>query len=140
MQLDTVRTIYVEINLLTLLALHSKLFMFLFFTTDNAGQQDVEMCVFCRQTPCITTDSLTYLGFRAAHVQNHVRRRKDYKTYWKGLKKCGLWKDPVYLARKIELGDHVDAVRERMPKCVVQDVRPRFPNPPGIPYMGHKRE
>ena len=26
-----------------------------------------------------------------------------------------------------------------MPKCVVKDVRSRFPNPPGIPYMGHKR-
>ena len=64
----------VEINLL---APHSKLFMCFLFTTDEAGQQDVEMCVFCRQTPCITTDSLKYLGFRAAHMQNHVRRRKD---------------------------------------------------------------
>ena len=55
-------------------------------------------------------------------------------------KKCGLWKDPVHLARKRELGDQIDAVRERMPKCVVKDVRARFPNAPGILYMGHKRE
>ena len=108
---------------------------------DESGPDDPDsMCIYCRQTPCVTTDSRQYLGFRAAHVQNHVRRRKDYKTYWKGLKRCGLWKDPVYLARKVELGDRIDAVRERMPKCVVKDVRSRFPNPPGIPYMGHKRE
>lgn len=98
------------------------------------------MCEYCRQTPCVTTDSREFLGFRRAHVQNHVRRRKDYKKYWKGLKDCGLWKDPIYLSRKEELGDRVDAVRERMPRCVVKDVRSRFPNPPGIPYMGHKRE
>ena len=98
------------------------------------------MCIFCRQTRCITTDSQVYLGFRAAHIQNHVRRRKDYRTFWRSLKKCGLWEDPVYLARKVELGDHDDAVREIMPKCVVKDVRSRFPNPAGVPYMEHKRE
>lgn len=65
---------------------------------------------------------------------------KGHKTYSRALKKCGLWQDPVYIARKVELGDRIDAVRERMPKCVVKDVRARFPNPPGIPYMGHKRE
>ena len=46
----------------------------------------------------------------------------------------------LFLARKVELGDHLDAVRERMPKFVVKDVRERFTNPPGIPYLGHKRE
>jgi len=69
-----------------------------------------------------------------------VKRRKDYKKYWGALKKCSLWKDPVYLARKVELGNHLHAVRERMPKFVVKDVRERFTNPPGIPYLGHKRE
>ena len=70
----------------------------------------------------------------------NVRRRKDEKTYWRALNKCGLWKDPLYQARKVELGDHVNSVRERMPNCVIKDVRSRFPNPPGIAYMGHKRE
>ena len=41
---------------------------------------------------------------------------------------------------KSNWGNHVNAVRERMPNCVIKDVRSRFPNPPGIPYMGHKRE
>ena len=104
------------------------------FIVSTAEEQHIEatMCIYCRQTPCMTTDSWEHLGFRATHVQNHVRRRKDYKTYWRALKKCGLWKDPVYLARKLELGDRIDVV--------VKDVRARFPNPPGIPYMGHKRE
>ena len=88
----------------------------------------------------MTTDSQEHLGFRAAHVQNHVRRRKDYKTYWRALMKCGLWKDPVYLARKLKLGDRMDTVRKRMPKCVVKDVQARFHNPSGIPYMDHKGE
>ena len=99
-----------------------------------------EMCIYCRKTPCVTTDSREYLAYREAHIQNHVRRRKDYKTYWRTSNKCGLWKDPVYQARKVELGDHVNAVQERMPNCVIKDVRLRFPNPPGIAYMGHKRE
>ena len=33
-----------------------------------------------------------------------------------------------------------NVVRERMLNCVIKDVRSRFPNPPGIAYMGHKRE
>lgn len=117
-------------------SLHSCLLV----SADEGQHIDSTMCLYCRQTPCITTDSREHLGFRAAHVQNHVRRRKDYKTYWRALKKCGLWQDPVCLARKVELGDRIDAVRERMPKCVVKNVRERFPNPLGIPYMGHKRD
>ena len=111
-----------------------------YFSTVEEQHIDPTMCIYCQQTPCVTTDSREHLGFRAAHVQNHVRKRKDYKSYWRALKKCGLWKDPVYLACKLELGDRIDAVHERMPKCVVKDVRARFPNPPGIPYIGHKRE
>ena len=32
-----------------------------------------------------------------------------------------------------------DELREVMPVCVLKDVRKRYPNPDGIPYMGHKR-
>ena len=112
------------------------------FIVSTAEEEHIDptICICCRQTPCVSTDSREHRGIRAAHIQNHVRRRKDYKTYLRALKKCGLWQDPVYIARKVELGDRIDAVRERMPKCVVKDVRTRFPNPPGIPYMGHKRE
>ena len=30
-------------------------------------------------------------------------------------------------------------ILELMPVCVINNVRERFPNPPGIPYKGHKR-
>ena len=69
-----------------------------------------------------------------------MRRRKDYKTYWRALDKCGLWKYPVYLAKKVRLEDLGDAVRDRMLNCVIEDASSRFPSPPGIPYMGHRRE
>jgi len=56
-------------------------------STGEEQHVDPTMCIYCRQTPCVTTDSREHLGFRAAQVQNHVRR-KDYKTYWRALKKC----------------------------------------------------
>ena len=62
---------------------------------DEGQHIDPTKCLHCWQTPCITTDSREHLGFRAAHIQNHVRRREDCKTYWVALKKCGLWQDPV---------------------------------------------
>ena len=98
------------------------------------------MSIYCRQTPCVTTNSREYLGYREAHFQNHVRRRKDYKTYWRALDKCGLWKYPVYQAKKVGPEDLGDAVRERMLNCVIEDASSRFPSPLGIPYMGHRRE
>ena len=76
----------------------------------------------------------------SSFFQNHVRRRKDYKTYWRALDKCGLWKYPVYQAKKVGPEDLGDAVRERMLNCVIEDASSRFPSPLGIPYMGHRRE
>ena len=38
------------------------------------------------------------------------------------------------------LGGRVDGPREIMPLCVIKDVRRRYPNPDGVPYMGHKFE
>ena len=45
----------------------------------------------------------------------------------------------VYQNTKSAAGLSDDDVRELMPVCVLNDVRKRFPNPPGIPYMGHRR-
>lgn len=50
----------------------------------------------------------------------------------------GLWKQEQYLSEKKQMGCKND-VREIMPFCVICDVRTRWPNPPDIPYMGHKR-
>jgi len=69
---------------------------------------------FCLQSPCVTTGSLERFGFGEAHVQNHVARRRNYKDYWNTLNGLGLWRNPVYLAKKLELGDRVDGQRERI--------------------------
>ena len=45
----------------------------------------------------------------------------------------------MYKNLKSAAGLSDDDVRELMPECVIADVRKRFPNPPEIPYMGHKR-
>ena len=45
----------------------------------------------------------------------------------------------MYQNWKSAAGLSDDDVRELMPECVIAEVRKRFPNPPGIPYMEHKR-
>jgi len=74
-----------------------------------------------------------------ARITNHAKRRKEYKWYWRTLKDCGLWENPTYLQRKEDLGCMIDDVREVMPHCVIKDVHNRWPNPPNVPYQGHRR-
>ena len=93
-------------------------------------------CRFCLQTPCVVTDGRPR---GPARNNNHSKRLKEYRHYYTQLTALRLWENPVYLARKEELGCHIDDIREVMPMCVVKDVRSRWPNPPHIPYMGHKR-
>ena len=68
---------------------------------------------------------------------NISKRFKDYREYYRMLKRVGLWSNPVYVMRKTELGIYIDDVREVLPNCVVDDVRKRWPNPPDVPYKGH---
>ena len=100
---------------------------------------DVTACEFCLQTPCITLSAFRPMGRGEARLTNHTKRRKDYEWFWRTLKDCGLWGNPTYLARKQELGCMIDDVREVMPHCVIKDVRERWPNPPNVPYQGHRR-
>ena len=96
-------------------------------------------CPFCLQVRCITSSAFKPQGRGNARITNHTKRRKDYKWYWRTLKACGLWENPVYLAHKQQLGCLIDDVSEVMPNCVVKDVRDRWPNPSGVPYQGHCR-
>ena len=89
-------------------------------TTDTTG------CEYCLQTRCITSSPFKPQARGNARINNHIKRRKDYKWYWRTLKDCGLWEDPVYQARKEQLGCHIDDVREVMPHCVIKDVRERY--------------
>lgn len=72
-------------------------------------------------------------------IRNHSLRHKDYRRYWKFLKDIGFWDTTVYKNMKTAAGLSDDDVRELMPNCVLVDVRKRFPNPQGVPYMDHKR-
>ena len=89
--------------------------------------------------PCITLSAFKPMGRGEARLTNHNKRRKDYKWFWRTLKDCSLWENPTYLARKQELGCMIDDVREVMPHCVIKVVRERWPNPPDVPYQGHRR-
>ena len=99
----------------------------------------VSTCDFCLRSPCITRSEFKPMGRGEARITNHTKRRKDYKWFWRTLEDCGLWENPTYLARKQELGCMIDDVREVMPLCVVKDIRERWPNPPNVPYQGHRR-
>ena len=90
--------------------------------------------------PCITRSDMTRIeGSCAPDIRNHSKRHKDYKRFWKSLKDRGLWQDEQYIHRKTSAGLSEVELRELMPQCVLDDTRKRYPNPPGVPYMGHKR-
>lgn len=97
-------------------------------------------CKYCLQLPCIT-ESEGKAGFLSAYgaprPQNIVKRYKDYKEFYKMLKRAGLWENSLYLERKHELSIFIEDVREVLSNCVVVDVRKRWPNPPDMPYKGH---
>ena len=68
--------------------------------------------------------------------------KKLYKKYWGFLDRRQAWRHPAYLRRKNMLllqenSDRVVVQREVMPGCVTHLVRDLYPNPEGIPYMGH---
>ena len=110
-------------------------------TTGTSGDHEIDVpaCDFCLQTGCITLSAFKPVGRGDARTTNHNKRRKDYKWFWRTLKDCGLWENPTYLARKQELGCMIDDVREVMPHCVIKDFCERWPNPPNVPYQGHRR-
>lgn len=96
-------------------------------------------CEICLQGRCITFSPFKPQGRSDARVTNHTKRRKDYKWYWRTLKDCGLWENSTCLERKEEFVCLVDDVREVMPHRVIKDARSRWPNPPHVPYQGHRR-
>ena len=110
-------------------------------TVESGEEEDIDVraCTFCLQTPCISLSAFKPMGCGAARITNHTKRRNNYKWFWRTLKDCGLWENPTYLARKQDLGCMIDDVREVMPHCVIKDVRNRWPNPPHVPYQGHRR-
>ena len=100
------------------------------------------MCMYCRSTPCVIFSETLPARLRAfgePRPNNHMKRKGDYRSFYTILNRRGLWRDPVYIARKEALGCYVEDVREVMPVCVVEDVRKRWPNPDGVRYCGRRR-
>ena len=100
-----------------------------------------EMCMYCRSSPCVISSETLPARLRAfgePRMNNHMKRKGDYRSFYTILNRRGLWRDPVYIARKEALGCYVEDVREVMPVCVVEDVRKRWPNPDGVPYCDHR--
>ncbi|XP_068761332.1 uncharacterized protein [Montipora capricornis] len=99
-----------------------------------------EMCLYCRCSPCVLFSETLPARLRAfglPRMTNHTKRKGDYRAFYTILNCRGLWRDPIYIARKEALRCYVEDVREVMPICVVEDVRKRWPNPDGVPYCGH---
>ena len=91
-----------------------------------------EMCMYCRSSPCVISSETLPAGLRAfgePRMNNHMKRKGDYRSFYTILNHRGLWRDPVYIARREALGCYVEDVREVMPVCVEEDVWKWWSNP-----------
>ena len=94
----------------------------------------------CLMGPYITISEVTRIqGSCAPDITNHSKRHNNYKRFWKSLKDSGLWQHELYIYWKTLAGLSEVELRELMLQCVLDDTRKCYPNPPGVPYMGHKR-
>ena len=105
-------------------------------TAESGEEHEIAVltCNFCLQVLCISLSQFKPMGCCAARITNHTKRHKDYKWFWRTLKDCGLWENPTYQ----DLGCMIDDIREVMLHCTVQDIHDRWPNPPYVPYQGHR--
>ncbi|KAK3084789.1 hypothetical protein FSP39_019086 [Pinctada imbricata] len=108
-------------------------------------------CVYCFCKPCITDERNRQLWWEtenhAARQNNHALRKEKYKSFWTMLFHRGVFLDPRYMAIKEEAlkrdprrRNLLWHRRDILPKCVLEMVRSWFPNPVGVPYMGHMWE
>ena len=62
-----------------------------------------EMCLYCRCSPCVLfseTLSARLRAFGLPRMTNHTKRKGDYRSFYTILNRRGLWRDPIYIARK----------------------------------------
>jgi hypothetical protein len=113
---------------------------------------DEEECPHCFCKPCITNDrnrQQWWIGQpRPCSRLNNKARKPCYKKFWTMLFHRRVWKDARYLQRKkAALGldpnfnmFHWMHRRDIIPNCVLKTVRNWYPNPEGLPYLGHMWE
>lgn len=113
--------------------------------------QEAERCPHCLCRPCITNEQFRQLWWPTDPVpprrRNSGLRKGLYRKFWTMLYHRGIWADPEYIERKRgaltldpHLTNYVYHRRDIMPKCIVTLARYWYPNPKGIPYMGHMWE
>lgn len=103
--------------------------------------QTESACPHCFLHPCVASLPAEWLGRgQRAHTANSSIRRVMYGKYWKMIYNLGGWTNELYVAKKLTETHGVHHMREIMPDCVVVKVRTLYPNPVGIPYLGHKWE
>ncbi len=113
-------------------------------------QQALESeCASCLCRPCITHVYHRQMWWedtaRTPSIFNSRLRKAAFKRFWTMLFHRDVWRDPRYKERKLAALQN-DPRRRRycwyhkrdiLPDCVLKLVRGWYPNPTGIPYMGH---
>ena len=117
----------------------------------NPDHADMEVqagaCPFCFLAPCIVTicNNAHWIGpGQNPSEHNPAIRKGIYYRFWSAIANLGGWNLPQYIVKKTAHGGGDPAIvyhrREIMPDCVLKFTRGRYPNPDGIPYMGHHWE
>ena len=99
-------------------------------------------------TPCVTSERHRQLWWEVEPYPpqrfNNTLRKHAYRKFWSMLASRWIWMLPEYVEKKTQAlardprrSSLVHHKKEIMPECVVQMVRDWYPNPSGIPYMGH---
>ena len=97
-------------------------------------------CHYCLMGPCITVSKVTGIQAScASDITNHSNHHKNYCKFWKTFNDRGLWWHKLYIHRKTSAGFSKVELQELMPQCVFDDTRKHYPNPLGVPFMGHRR-
>ena len=105
-------------------------------------------CPFCFCAPCVTSDNFRQSWWPSRNARpsrlNRPARNKVYKRFWSAMYNRGVWKDPQYVAKKLNalqqdrrLKNYVSHRRDIMPNCVVKTVRAWLPKTDNEHYVGH---
>ena len=110
--------------------------------TNN--NEDDGRCQYCFLSPCIIelTSSSPWIGAgQGPSIHNPPIRKRLYGRFWSCISNLGGWNTAQYISKKIANGEGENVLyhqREIMPDCVLTFCRNKYPNPKGIPYLGHK--
>jgi hypothetical protein len=103
---------------------------------------EMQECPDCFAKPCVTHPSNQQGWWPVVAAlpspRNNLLRKNLYYKFWNMCYIRGLWADERYIQKKEEVHGEVNIRREIMPDCVCKSVRYWYPNPPNVPYMGHK--